>query len=90
MNRLKFVIILSAFILVSCDNDSGQKNEFEFKKDKEIKAILPKKPVKIKVKRGYNGRYSWELTGDDVNEIAKINKTLEKEMSGSEKGGLNE
>ncbi len=42
--------------------------------------VIPPKPVRIKVKSNPKGEYSWELTGDNVDEMIKINKKLEGEL----------
>ncbi|MEW6569851.1 MAG: hypothetical protein AB1390_01550 [Nitrospirota bacterium] len=57
---------------------SGDNKNFHFKKQPEIQQIKPKKPVKIKLKRTAEGRYSWDLTGDDVDEIVKADTRLRK------------
>ncbi len=81
MIYLRSIIFLGLVVLsFSCNNTSGSKADFEFKKDREIMQIIPPKPVKIKVRRNTRGEYSWELTGDNVEEIVKINKTLEQEI----------
>lgn len=48
------------------------------KKQPEIQQIKPKKPVKVKLKRSSEGKYTWELSGDDVDDIVKIDKRLRK------------
>jgi hypothetical protein len=48
------------------------------KKHPEIQQVKPKKPVKIKLKRSADGKYTWDLNGDDVDEIVKADKRLKK------------
>jgi hypothetical protein len=48
------------------------------KKQPEIQQVKPKKPVKIKLKRSTDGKYTWDLTGDDVDEIVRADKRLKK------------
>ena len=50
----------------------------QIKKQPEIQQIRPKKPVKIKLKRTGEGKYTWDLTGDDLDEIVKADKKLRK------------
>ena len=50
----------------------------QIKKQPEIQQIRPKKPVKIKLKRTGEGKYTWDLTGDDLDEIVKADKKLKK------------
>jgi hypothetical protein len=51
---------------------------FQFSKNPEIQQVKPKKPVRIKLKRTAKGVYSWDLTGDDIDEILKIDKQLRR------------
>ncbi|MEW6409971.1 MAG: hypothetical protein AB1488_07645 [Nitrospirota bacterium] len=44
----------------------------------EIQQIKPVKPVKIKLKRGAKDDYTWEISGEDVDEILKVDKRLRK------------
>lgn len=57
---------------------SADKDSFQFKKQPEIQQVKPKKPVKIKLKRSADGKYAWELTGDDVDEIVRADRRLKK------------
>ena len=57
---------------------SADKDSFQFKKQPEIQQVKPKKPVKIKLKRSVEGKYSWELSGDDVDEVVRVDKRLRK------------
>lgn len=57
---------------------SADKDSFQFKKQPEIQQVKPKKPVKIKLKRSSDGKYAWELTGDDVDEIVRADRKLKK------------
>lgn len=67
---------ISIFLLFS-PVYSENKN-FQLKKQPEIQQVKPKKPVKIKLKRSAEDKYTWEITGDDVDEIVKADKRLRK------------
>ncbi len=78
-------IVLSAFIFfitivsfIFTPAFSSDTNNLKFKKQPEIQQIKPKKPVKIKLKRLSNGNYTWDLTGDNIQEIIKIDRELKK------------
>lgn len=71
---LFFFILISIFDPLHSENNKS----LDFKKNPEIQKIKPKKPVKIKLKRTATGKYSWDLTGDDVEEIVKVDKRLRK------------
>lgn len=69
---------LILFLLCTFSPVFPQDKSFQFKKHTEIHHVKPKKPVRIKLKRLADGKYTWELTGDDVKEIIKIDKQLRK------------
>ena len=54
------------------------KEDFPIKKQPELQQIKPKKPVKVKLKRTAKDEYSWELSGDDVEEIVRTDHRLRK------------
>ena len=60
----------------SADNKKPQ--TFQFTKKPEIQQVKPKKPVKIKLHRNANGEYTWDLTGDSVDEIVRADSRLKK------------
>lgn len=70
-------LILTALVFTGSAM-SVEKNELQFSKQPEIQQVRPKKPVKIKVHRNAKGEYSWELGGDNVDEIVSADKRLRK------------
>jgi hypothetical protein len=54
---------------------------FPVKKQLELQQIKPKKPVKIKLKRTAKDEYSWELSGDDVDDIVRTDQRLRKMLN---------
>jgi len=52
--------------------------DFQFKKLPELQQVKPQKPVKIKLRRSAKGTYTWELTGDNADEIIKTDRRLRK------------
>jgi len=38
--------------------------------------------VKIRLKRDEKERYSWELSGSDVDQVLKVNEKLRKRLEG--------
>jgi hypothetical protein len=79
-----FIISLSVLFIfsvgLSADNKADSKN-LQIKKQPELQQIKPKKPVKIKLKRTADGKYTWDLTGDDVDEIVRADKRLKKQLN---------
>ena len=57
---------------------SEDNKNFQIKKQPQIQQVKPKKPVKIKLKRTADGKYTWDLTGDDADEIYRVDKRLRK------------
>ena len=51
---------------------------FPVKKQPELQQIKPKKPVKIRLKRTAKDEYSWELSGDDADDIVRTDQRLRK------------
>lgn len=51
---------------------------FPVKKQHELQQIKPKKPVKIRLKRTAKDEYSWELSGDDADDIVRTDQRLRK------------
>ena len=57
---------------------SKNSKEFSVGKHPKIQKIKPKKPVRVKLKRTAGGKYTWDLTGDDVDEVVKADRRLRK------------
>jgi hypothetical protein len=70
-------LILFSLIFIRPALCADGKN-LQIKKQPEIQQIKPKKPVKIKLKRSADGKYTWDLNGDDVDEIVRTDKRLKK------------
>lgn len=75
---IRACIIISVIVLLSGNSLSVENRPVQIKKQPQIQQIKPKKPVKIKLKRSAEGKYTWELSGDDVDEIVKADKRLKK------------
>ncbi|MCE5194042.1 MAG: hypothetical protein LLF28_01080 [Nitrospiraceae bacterium] len=75
-----FILLALLFSFAATDAFSQEKDSFQFKKQQEIQQVKPKKSVKIKVKRLQDGRYTWELSGDDADEIANVDRKLRKQL----------
>jgi len=80
--RKKFLFIVailsvSIFFLLHFAS-AEEKKILQIKKQPEIQQVRPRKPVKIRLKRSAEGKYTWDLTGDDVDQIVKADKRLKK------------
>ncbi|MDW7972762.1 MAG: hypothetical protein RMI01_06120, partial [Thermodesulfovibrio sp.] len=57
-------------------NLAFSQSQIQVSKDKVLQYAKPKKPLKIKLHRNKNGEYSWDITGENVEEIIKADKRL--------------
>ena len=76
--RVFLVIVLMLGTVTACAAD---KDDLQVKKQPEIQQIKPKKPVKIKLKRSPKDEYTWELSGDDPDEIVRTDRKLRKMLN---------
>ena len=70
------VLFLAVFIAGSAA--SADRNDVQFTKQPEIQQVRPQKPVKIKLHRNAKGEYSWDLNGDNVDEVVNTDRKLKK------------
>jgi hypothetical protein len=80
LKKLTFSIALSiSLIIFLCTSVfSEDTKNYQFKKQPEIQQVKPKKPVRIKLKRSSDDKYTWEITGDDVDEIVRSDRKLRR------------
>lgn len=77
---ISFLVIICLFFPnpAQCVVKPQTAQSFQQTKDPQIQQIKPKKPVKIKLKRSGKGEYSWELSGENVDDVVKADKRLRK------------
>jgi len=75
---LQVFITIFAAVFLSGFAFAVENRSIQIKKQPEIQQVKPKKPVKIKLKRSAEDKYTWELSGDNVDEIVKADKRLKK------------
>lgn len=80
LKKFTFFILISFLIIffLFTSSFSEDKKDFQFKKQLEIQQIKPKKPVRIKLRRSADDRYTWEITGDDVDEIIRTDRKIRR------------
>lgn len=72
-------VLLSIYIVFILGHSfSEDTKNFQIKKHPEIQQIKPKKPVRIKLRRAADDKYTWEITGDDVDEIVRADRKIRK------------
>lgn len=82
MRRLFCAICFCSFLLFPDIRPCLAGNEaFAVKKQPELQQIRPKKPVRIKLKRSAKDEYTWELAGDDVDELIRTDRKLRKQLN---------
>jgi hypothetical protein len=73
------LILCISFIFITFTFAFSQDaKNFQLKKQPEIQQVKPKKPVRIKLRRSAENKYTWEITGDDTDEIVRADKRLRK------------
>jgi len=75
---LLLVILSISIIFIFHSVFSEDIKNFQVKKQPEIQQVKQKKPVKIKLRRSAEDKYTWELMGDDADEIVKTDRRLRK------------
>jgi hypothetical protein len=74
--RIFFVSICLSFIFSTAF--AADIKNLQVKKQPEIQQVKPKKPVKIRLKRSSEGKYTWDLAGDDADEVVRTDRRLKK------------
>jgi hypothetical protein len=78
-NNIFNCILMALFLVFFITPVFSEPNKgLQIKKQPEIQQVKPKKPVRIKLKRSAEGKYTWDLSGDDVDEVVKADKRLKK------------
>lgn len=72
-------------IVIGSEALAAENANFQLRKQPELQQIRPKKPVRIKLKRTAKDEYSWELTGDDVDEMIKADRKLRRQLNVQER-----
>lgn len=76
--RLQGLLSALLLLLLPVGVCAAGQDGFQFKKQPELQQLKPKKPVKIKLRRSPSDEYTWELAGDDAEELVKTDRQLRK------------
>lgn len=71
-------LAVTVILLVTGIGFTAEKGDFQFKKQPEIQQVRPPKPVRVKLHRTAKGEYTWELAGDNADEIVQADRKLRK------------
>jgi hypothetical protein len=77
---MRLIIAFALLISLSLPAYAGEGGGFMFRTDPKVGRVAPKKPVAIKLKRLESGKYTWELKGDDADEILGVDKKLRERL----------
>lgn len=76
-NIIIFCIVILFVASFFIDKSFSQTHpQIQTSKDKVLQYAKPKKPVKIKLHRDKKGEYSWDITGESVDEVIRADKRL--------------
>jgi hypothetical protein len=85
--RRNLIIIIVAFLSLSLVSPcvpaaekaaAAQQQSFSLVKNRDVQAVKPKKPVSIKLRRSASGQYSWDITGNNVDDVYRTDSRLRK------------
>ena len=71
-------MVFLVVLFLAAQAAAAEKSDFQFKKQPEIQQVKPQKPVKIRLHRNAKGEYSWDLSGDNTDEIVNTDRKLRK------------
>ena len=61
---------------------AAEPEKFELKQDSEVRQARGKKPPTTVLKRDPNGHYTWEIKGEDTEEVIAADKRLREYLRG--------
>ncbi|RMG05983.1 MAG: hypothetical protein D6726_00285 [Nitrospirae bacterium] len=84
------VLIILLMVLTFAGCRANQTDVEPFKEEKaELIQVTPERPVRITLKRGSSGRYSWELKGENVEKVISADQKLREYINKTKEGGKN-
>jgi hypothetical protein len=73
-------VFMMAVLFISCKQPPSKTEEFKASKEPRIENVKHGKPVKVELQRLKDGTYTWQIKGDDVEEIIKADTKLRKKL----------
>jgi len=70
------------FFLLLVPAMGEEEGGFQFDTEPAIEQIQPEKPVRIKLRRLSDGKYTWELIGYDADEVIRADRKLREYLKG--------
>lgn len=80
MKRICLIFFSAIFFLFSLieTHELSAQSQVQVSQDRTLQYAKPKKPLRIKLHRNKNGEYSWDITGESVDEVVKADRRLRK------------
>lgn len=75
-----FVFLCAVVFSASC-REEPKKEPFTVRSEPAVSETRPEKPVKIKLRRLSDGKYTWEITGMDSEEVARADRELREKLT---------
>jgi len=76
MKKVLIALLSICFIFSIYIEKAYAQTQVQVTKDKVLQYAKPKKPVKIKLHRDKKGEYTWDITGESVDDIIKADRRL--------------
>ena len=76
MKKVLIALLSICFIFSFFAEQAYTQTQVQVTKDKVLQYAKPKKPVKIKLHRDKKGEYTWDITGESVDDIIRADKRL--------------
>jgi hypothetical protein len=79
MIRAFLLSCILVLLLTSSAAWAAQGGALRYGVNPEVRSIRAEKPVKIKLKRSKEGKYTWEITGDNSTKVIEADRELREE-----------
>ncbi len=75
---LVLLVLSLSYVVFAQDKKPAPVQGFQFGKDPQVQQVKPKRPLRIKVHRTAKGEYTWDITGDNIDDIVRADSRLRK------------
>jgi hypothetical protein len=83
--RKTLILVVIAFLsfsflqcAIAAEKAPSQQQNLSLVKNRDVQAVKPKKPVSIKLKRSASGQYSWDISGNNADDVYRADSRLRK------------
>jgi hypothetical protein len=71
-----FGFVCFAFLITVAVSPVAADEGFRFSENREVREVAPGPPVRVKLKKLGDGKYTWEITGTDVQKVIEADRAL--------------